>query len=540
MKKIIYFIFTFMVLILLLYIMGFNKQRGEQIYSAGDSVFAGTQVHTINMSFSQPNYWDSLLYYYNQGNEQCMAATVTVNGVVYNNVGVRMKGNSSFTHPNNKKPFKISFNEYVSGQKWNGLKSVSLNNCWNDPTFIREKLYLDMCRSAGISAPRCNFVRLTINDTLFAFYSMVESVDKTFLDTRYGDNSGIYFKAVDGRDTGVQVLSDFRWLGADTSLYIEHYELKVDGAVSPWSKLVNFIDTLNHSSTMQSSLSNYVNLSSFYRAMSMDIITANLDAYIHSGRNFYFYFNPVINNKIDWIIWDASLAYGAMPGQGITNIENLSVTYVIDSTQRPFLGKVINTPTLKTAYLMALCSIYKSYFSTQSLFSHIDSIANVIRSYVYEDPKKMYTNAQFETNIISDLTILGDRKPGLKSYITLRENSIQNQLTALGIDCENSINTENELYNMQYELNQNYPNPFNPETVIKYSIPKTSQVTIRIYNILGQNIRTLVNNKVQNSGTYTVTWNGKDENGIIVSSGIYFYCLETPAFGQSKRMLLLK
>jgi hypothetical protein len=539
MKKFIYLVIIAMFIIPLFYITGYNKS--EDIEStAGDSIFSGIQIHTIKLTFTQLNYWDSLLYYYYQGLEQYMQAGVVVNGISYGNIGVRMKGNSSFTAPNNKKPFKLSFNEYVSGTRWNGLKSVSLNNCWNDPTFIREKLHLDICQSAGIPAPRANFVKLYINDTLFSFYSLVESVDKIFLSSRYNDNSGIYFKAVDGRDTGTQVFSDFRWLGSDTSLYLDHYELKADGAVGAWHKLVNFIDTLNHSSIIGTSLPTAMNMTPFYRAMSMDEMCGNYDAYMHSGRNFYFYFNPVNSTKLDWIIWDASLSFGAMPGTGITNMETLNIAYVINDTSRPLLNKVFSTTTLKNAYLLALCNLYKTYYTTSALYPHIDSIASTIRSSVYADPRKMYTNAQFETNIISDITVSGERKPGLKSFIMLRSNSIQSQLTALGINCENAISNGNEIYNLKYELNQNYPNPFNPETKIKYSILKLSQVTVRIYNILGQNVRVLVNNVTQNSGTYTVYWNGKDENGAVVPSGIYFYSLETPEFNLTKKMLFLK
>lgn len=539
MKKIMYLVIIVMFIIPLLYITGYNKSTKIES-TVGDSVFSGIQVHTIKLTFSQANYWDSLLYYYNQGLEQNIVAGAVINGISYGNIGVRMKGNSSFTAPNNKKPFKLSFNEYVSGTRWNGMKSVSLNNCWNDPTFIREKLHLDLCRSAEIPAPRANFVQLYINDTLFSFYSLVESVDKLFLTSRYNDNSGIYFKAVDGRDTGTQVLSDFRWLGSDTNLYLDHYELKADGAVGAWPKLVTFIDTLNHSSIIGTALPTSMNMTSFYRAMSMDEICGNYDSYMHSGRNFYFYFNPVNSTKLDWIIWDASLSFAAMPGTGLSNLETLNIAYVIDDTSRPLLNKVFSSSTLKSEYLLALCNLYKTYFPTETLFRHIDSVANVIRTYVYNDTRKMYTNAQFETNIISDITISGVRKPGLKSYITLRSNSIQSQLTALGVNCESSVNTGNGIYNLQYELNQNYPNPFNPETKIKYYIPKLSQVTVKVYNLLGQNVRILVNNKSKSSGSYTVMWDGKNEDGIIVPSGVYFYCLETPDFKQSKKMLFLK
>ena len=90
-----------------------------------------------------------------------------------------------------------------------------------------------------------------------------------------------------------------------------------------------------------------------------------------------------------------------------------------------------------------------------------------------------------------------------------------------------------------FNLNQNYPNPFNPTTIIKYALPRKSQVNITIYNLLGQIVRNY-DQGVQSFGTYEIIWDGKNQSGSKVSSGIYFYRLETENFTASKKMLLLK
>ncbi len=81
---------------------------------------------------------------------------------------------------------------------------------------------------------------------------------------------------------------------------------------------------------------------------------------------------------------------------------------------------------------------------------------------------------------------------------------------------------------------QNYPNPFNPNTIIKYSIPKLSLVTIKVFDLLGKHLQILLN-KQQPSGNYEVEFNGSN-----LSSGIYFYRLETSDFVMTKKMILLK
>jgi hypothetical protein len=91
----------------------------------------------------------------------------------------------------------------------------------------------------------------------------------------------------------------------------------------------------------------------------------------------------------------------------------------------------------------------------------------------------------------------------------------------------------------QFDLAQNYPNPFNPATNIRFSIPGSSRVRLSVYNLLGQKVAELVNENLQ-AGIHTVTWNGTNQNGKQVSSGIYFYRLETEQEKLQKKMLYIR
>ncbi len=103
----------------------------------------------------------------------------------------------------------------------------------------------------------------------------------------------------------------------------------------------------------------------------------------------------------------------------------------------------------------------------------------------------------------------------------------------------NGVNTGNNLV-ARTELTGNYPNPFNPVTNIAYSIKEAGNVSIQIYNTKGQLVRTLVN-EVQDVGSYTATWNGKDNNSNSVSSGIYFYKMKASGrYTSTKKMILMK
>jgi len=91
----------------------------------------------------------------------------------------------------------------------------------------------------------------------------------------------------------------------------------------------------------------------------------------------------------------------------------------------------------------------------------------------------------------------------------------------------------------EYRLFQNNPNPFNPQTDIRFQMPIQAQVTIKIYNMLGKEIRTLIDGK-REPGFYTVSWNGDNNIGKKVASGVYLYMIKANHFVQVRKMLLMK
>ena len=90
-----------------------------------------------------------------------------------------------------------------------------------------------------------------------------------------------------------------------------------------------------------------------------------------------------------------------------------------------------------------------------------------------------------------------------------------------------------------YSLTGNYPNPFNPTTLIRYELSEESPVRLIIYNVTGQEIKLLIDEE-QSAGYKSVTWDGRDNDGRAVATGIYFYRLNVRGFSQTKKMVLLK
>ena len=108
------------------------------------------------------------------------------------------------------------------------------------------------------------------------------------------------------------------------------------------------------------------------------------------------------------------------------------------------------------------------------------------------------------------------------------------------LSCSNSaVDTWPESSPLDFRLSQNYPNPFNSSTIIHYQTPDESDVTLRVYDILGREVRELAN-RIHKRGHHRLTWNGRNNQGKEVTSGIYFYQLKAGGRTQTKRMLLIK
>lgn len=167
---------------------------------------------------------------------------------------------------------------------------------------------------------------------------------------------------------------------------------------------------------------------------------------------------------------------------------------------------------------------------------------------------------QMEKNI--NLGNSGDTYPGTYGRRTFNSSSTPNSQSYAGSEtyvevtnisnsgdtmtCDFSVNPldvkdqgDDDLLPHLYALNQNFPNPFNPETKIEYNLADDGWITLEVFNVLGQKIVTLIDGYKQ-KGRHAVSWNGTDEEGQALSSGIYLYQITTDTFQKANKMILLK
>ncbi len=295
---------------------------------SASTVFDKDAVHEIRLTFSQSDWWNILTTNYTENEDDVpyTEAALKWGDYKFDVVGVRFKGNSSYNGATTKKkPFRIKLNEFVKGQKIDGMASFSLSNAWNDPSFVREKPYYELAAAAGLKSPRSSFAALYINDEYWGLYVLTEVVNGDFLKNFFGkgNDGGNLYKADD-------IGTSFEYLGTDPASYKTTWEKQSNEDADDWTDLVQLCKTLNEATAddIEAKLDPLIDIDSVLTALALDNLTVNLDSYVSMGQNFYIY-RRTTDSKFVWIPWDPSLAFGAL-SQGLTiqQMKELALEYV--------------------------------------------------------------------------------------------------------------------------------------------------------------------------------------------------------------------
>lgn len=160
------------------------------------TIFDDDKVIEINIEMDE-TAWQAMLD--NASAEEYTATNITVNGVTYNNVAIRPKGNSSLSQlvmddTTDRYSFKIKFDEYVDGQTLDGLSKLVLNNTMSDATYMKEYLSYKLLDSLGVPTPACSYANITVNGDEWGLYLAVEPVEEEFIARNYGSTDGNLYK----------------------------------------------------------------------------------------------------------------------------------------------------------------------------------------------------------------------------------------------------------------------------------------------------------------------------------------------------------
>ncbi len=234
---------------------------------------------------------------------QYVPADIVVDGTAFDQVGLRLVGNLNRA----KMGMRIRFDEFNPAHRFHGVKRVNLRNSAADPSLVREALALHLMRQAGLPAPRSSLVWVDWGGA-GGVYTLVEQVDRRFLEDRFGEDEGNLY----GMETGGNLV----YQGDDPAAYDwEHsYQAKTNEQRADGGDLIGLMKILGQADgpNLAQDLDRSLDLDGFLQVLAINQWLANLDSYAGSGRNFYLYRDR--NKRFRFIPWDLNRAFGNYHG----------------------------------------------------------------------------------------------------------------------------------------------------------------------------------------------------------------------------------
>jgi len=380
-------------------------------------LFDGDAVHEIRLTFSEPGWYEQLrANFEGRADPVYMEAGFDWGDIHYDRIGIRFKGNSSYrSYPGQKKSFKIKLNEFVKGQKIQGIDSFALNNAFKDPSFVREKVYYELAAAIGLPAPRVNYAAVSINGEFWGLYFLVEGVDGAFIESRFGKKEkGNLYK---GDPQGT-----LQFRGNTAAPYKTLYERENNEDNDDWSDLVTLIDTLNNRDL--GSLGEILDIEAALKFLALDILTVNLDSYVGSGHNYYLY-RRESDRRFITFPWDPNEAWGNFNlGMQIDQLRRLPLQFAPgppnpppgapppppqQQNPRPLSQKLWADPELAAVYRARIREMLEGPAHPDTLIARMLLLRDLVRPWVERDTKKMFPTAQFESSFTEDFL---PRPPG--------------------------------------------------------------------------------------------------------------------------------
>lgn len=395
--------------------------------AAAQDFYAIDAIQEIRIYFSQPN-WDYLLDSLNAADEDArlIAPLLIINGVAFDSVGVKYKGNSSYNPNRPKNPFSIDLNEVID-QDYQGHTLIKLSNGFKDPSFLREALGYEIANQY-MAAPKANYARVYVNDNYHGLYTNVESVKSKFLSERFYSSDNALFKCdptmgaanPPGCPQPMGGGATFTYHGADSTCYMRFYEIESDYG---WNELVDAANVLNNT-PINTHLA--FDVDRILWMLAFNNILVNLDSYSGSGHNYYAYKDD--NGRFCPILWDLNETFGSFsnaglpgPGLNLAQMQQLDPVLHINNPNRPFIQKILANPKYRKSYIAHMRTILAENFVNNNYQTRGQSLQALINTAVQEDVNKLYSYANFQSNLLNNVVSGNSTIPGIATLMEARE-----------------------------------------------------------------------------------------------------------------------
>jgi spore coat protein H len=290
----------------------------------------------------------------------------------FKDIGIRYKGNSSFTRSSIAAPllanFKLKIDLHGTKGTWDGEKSLNLQSGVVDMSRMKDHIAYWIYRRAGVPAPRTTYAEVVFNvpgiyqDTSAGMFTIVEDVNGKFLERVLPPGNGLLMKPE-------QLGGGIHWLGETWAQYAPKLRPDRDATPHEQQRVMEFSALCSQSDValFRAKIGTYLDVDEFLRFIAVNAFTANWDSYLGGSHNFYLYLDPK-DDKFRFIPWDQDLSLqnrGGMPGADIMNPAG---------TAQPLIYWLLDDPAVAAKYRAIIKELSSTAFSPAELIKLMDEL----------------------------------------------------------------------------------------------------------------------------------------------------------------------
>lgn len=384
------------------------------------SFFSDDRVHELDISIED---WEGFLA--GAPEERYVRADVTLDGHEVRGVGLRAKGNNSRRLVEQaghvRYGLKIEFDHYEEGLSYLGLDKLSLDASFQDNSYLKTYVALDMMGFMGVPTPEASFVQVSVNGQAWGLYLAVEDPEDAFAERLFGEDHGMLYKPDYRRLSDENADVALRYSGEDSALYDNILRTARFGlAAGDVEELIGALRTLSSGENIDE----VVDVDEVLRYFAVQSFVVNLDSYLgRTGHNYLLY---VEGGRLSMLPWDYNLAFGTY-ALGREELPDDATTHVNQPIDTPASGEVMLARPLYHNLLLVdeyharyhelLGELVSGYFESGRFEAELARVARMISPYVAVDPTAFVSHAEFLEGVSA-----------LREFCLLRAESVRAQL----------------------------------------------------------------------------------------------------------------
>jgi hypothetical protein len=400
------------------------------------NLYNSSGIKDIKLTFPRGD-WDSFMDSVKKiQSESRLKGTMVLDGKIYENVGVRYKGNSSYFSSKKKNIEKLPLNiklgkkDKIEGK----YETFKLSNINRDASFIREALSYEIVRTY-MPAPQCNYARVSINNKDMGLYNNVESINDDFVKNHFDfpKKSNTWLVKCDPEWTAEEPKNcpkgdkaSLMYLGEDSTCYATLYEMDKDGS---WKDFIKFIKTLNQE---PDKLERILNVDQTLWMLALNNVMVNLDSYTGLFCHNY-YLLKGIDGRFTPLIWDLNQSLGGFAFDGssqtplsIEQLQTMQPLLHADNPKRPLIAQLLKIPMYKKIYVAHINTILKDWFTNGKYLQRAKELAQSIDNQVNTDKNKHFSYEDFKKNMTESVGTGTDKIIGIEELMKKRTEFLTN------------------------------------------------------------------------------------------------------------------